>query len=233
MRVDVYQVGVLVLLLASCSPQPHLSDLFDPIHLKTRQRLDFIESAPIVVVGRVRSVPSIGGVRSAARLPEMKIELTRISIDVENVLTGEVSGSELEFYYFVFSARNHRDLGVPAYFPVLGERRVFFLKSEAGVIRSVGDVTNCTLRVASGSHIGFKRPANSSLGQTISLILLTPGEKCDAEVFRAQIAQAFFIATALSTESYALSLLEKLLRDNNEAVRNEAARILASLQPPH
>jgi hypothetical protein len=65
------------------------------------------------------------------------------------VIKGDVS-SPMEFPYFRFSPESDLDLGVPRYIPIVGNRRIYFLKPSNNGYRSVGDVTDYTLTIGSG-----------------------------------------------------------------------------------
>ena len=87
--------------------------------------------------------------------PRIKTQLTRLKIDVEQVIKGDAP-NPLEFYYFTYSQENDISLGVPRYIPMVGNRRIYFLKLTDKGYRSVGDVTNYTLTIASGHQVhGF------------------------------------------------------------------------------
>jgi hypothetical protein len=86
---------------------------------------------------------------------------------------------DLEFYFFAFSPDNQVDLGIPRYVPEVGQRRVYFLSPWENTFRSVGDVTDYSLPVRTGSP--SRQSCNDQEpGCCIAEVLLTP--KPDAEI---------------------------------------------------
>lgn len=223
-------VAMFAVLTTSCRSGPNLSDHFYPDDSTQRPPLQSMLKAPIVAVGSVLAVRTVGGVRRSARIPEMRIELLELMVRVENVLRGSISTPTVKVYYFMFSAHNQRLFGVCVYTPVLQERLVLFLKEESGVIRSVGDVNDYTLRVYSGSHEGLEPPVGASLGEAISWVLLTPGKDLQPKSFVTYLGPAFSVSADLCSESCALTLLRPLLESENVSVRDRAGEIIASLR---
>jgi hypothetical protein len=221
---------IIVALSASCGGGPHLVDVFDRDDIKERPACHAMLRAPIAVVGRVLSVHQIGGVRSSSSTPAIKVELVRVRVAVENVLKGRVTHPEIDFFYFRYSAYTRIDIGVFAYQPQRGDHRVFFLREENGIFRAVKDVTDYTLQVHSGSHQGTAPPPGSSLREGVGWVLLTPGRGMKDAVFAEYLNTAFHDAVLMSSDTYALNLLNPLLKSDSAAIRTEAESIVASVK---
>lgn len=222
----VASLGAMLLVSYACGPK--IEDRFNPEDTHFHPPLRTMRSASLVVVGRVTSVQPVGGVRNATRAPELRIRLARVTLAVENVLRGSRSDATLTFYYYAFSA--YRGTSLPfhlyLYRPERDIRRIFFLKEEDGIVRSVGDVIDYTIPVWSGSHEGLTPP--SQLCQAISWILLTPGKGAQVDTFAEHLYGGLSVAIGFDCEPYALAQLEALLTSDNTLVRTEARDIVTA-----
>lgn len=210
-----------------CLPSVDLPDLFRVADFQDPPgvRLNYIRSAPVVAVGTVTAAKPIGKERRASQDNRIMIQLTRISLRVENVLRGRVDEGDVDFYYYTFAAHNKMDLGVAHYLPVKGERRVFFLKPFNSSYRSVGDVTDYTIPVLSGQH-NSDICRSDSFGECLAKILLTPGTGYNYESFAATLRKSAYIAEMASSKGFAYQLLQDLARNQNETISIRAASIL-------
>jgi hypothetical protein len=80
-----------------------------------------------------------------------------------------------------------------------GQRRVFCLLRDAGVLRSVTEFRDDGIVVLSGAHTRYQRDRKSSGGQAIADILLTPGDGFDPDVFAHYLPDAALHARYFST----------------------------------
>ena len=223
---------VTTALSVTCCNGPNLTDNFVPGDVKERPLISAMQVAPIAVVGRVVSVRQIGGVRSSASDPPLKVELVRVRLAVENVLKGPGVGRQIDVYYFQYSAYTRVFRNVFLYRPRPGDYRIFFLREEAGVFRAIKDVSDFTLEVYSGSHQNAMLPPGSP-GQAIAWVLLTPGEGIRQDVFAKFLYESFGEAAAMSSEEHALGLLGPLLRNDDEATRKAAAEMVTMMKASH
>src|SRR5580700_7128687 len=92
------------------------------------QRLRFEVGAPIIVLGRVLELSNIGLPQRSQGDPRILVQLTRLTIDVEEVIKGAIRTNPTEFDLFTYSSENQIDLGVPRYIPMVGQRRIYFLR---------------------------------------------------------------------------------------------------------
>ncbi len=233
---------VILCLLVGCAGSLTCPpDQFDPAGLNQPVPITVLAEAPLVIVAKVTEVRGIGPRRRAARLPSVLIDCTEITAEVENVLKGDLSAHTVTFYYYIFSEYNGRDLGALIYVPVLGERRMFFITRDAGALRSIGDVRDYTLGVASGYHDSSS--LNSlPFGQKVATILLTPGQGYSDENFALQVVEGAYISDQFTSPEYTDRLLEALRDGKDRQVRfvaNEELvgralarrRVLSSPQP--
>lgn len=224
--------GIAVAGSVGCRHAADLQDQFrkSDYHLPFDERLRLEESAPIIVIGHVAEVNDVGQPRRSPGDPRIKTQLTRIKIDVEEVIKGDVRSNPMEFYYFTFSpAASELDLGVPRYLPDVGQRRIYFLKPSNGIYRSVGDVTDYTLRVSSGSHKkGFCK--GKSPGCCIAETLLVPQQDLDTKWFVADLIQAEYAAGVLCSQRAARDLMQKLAQSLDKEIADGARQVISGTQ---
>jgi hypothetical protein len=224
----------LLAALIGCAQQLDLADQFRraDLHQPFEQRLRSELTAPLIVLGRVVSSNEVGAPRPSAGASVIKVQLTRIRIVVEEVVKGTVADNAIDFYYFVYSPdASAVDLGVPRYLPAVNQHRLFFLKKVRGVYRSVGDVTDYTLRVSSGTfHRGFcqgKLP-----GCCIAEILLSPQEDVNADLFVSDLVNAEYCARVLCTPQTARNLLQQLANGSVERIAARAREVISGTRWP-
>jgi hypothetical protein len=156
----------------------------------------------------------------------VKTQQTQIRIEVEQVLKGAIRGNYLEFSYFTYSPTNVTDLGVPSYIPDVGQRRIYFLKYVDNLYRSIGDVTDYTLRVSSGLHAreycGGEQP-----GCCLAELLLIPTViEFNQERFKADLTQSAYVAHVLCSQKDR-GLLEELTKSSDQQLAARAREIIA------
>jgi hypothetical protein len=102
------------------------------------------------------------------------MQLHRATVHVENVLKGAIDKPTISVYYFAFA-------GVydgPMPLSLAGEpsRRVFWLRRDRGLYRTVCDGRNCTVDIMSGAHRAYKPDPGESSDQILIDLILTRGE---------------------------------------------------------
>jgi hypothetical protein len=209
--------------LVGCAPAVELRDTFQATdyRLSFEQRLRFEASAPTIVVGRVLEVNNIGRPKRSAGDLRIKTQLAEIKISIEVVIKGGARESTINFYYFVYSSESDVDLGVPRYLPEIGQRRIYFLRRQGGIYRSIGDVLDYTLQVRSGLHRNTlcreKQP-----GCCIAELLLVPGEDLDVPSFVAGLITAKAEASFLCSDTQTRSLLRELTQQPDQRISDRA-----------
>jgi hypothetical protein len=143
--------------------------------------LDFQKLAPVLVVASVEENRVIHKHVEAVRCPGVFLDLHSIKCLRENVLRGTVGGPEFTFYYFA-DGRYYDAVPNPLHKKLfqaeVGRRYLFFLTVEKGLLRSVGDVGDYSIEIATGAHsAGSLR--NSDLGWSVAELLLRPGDGPD------------------------------------------------------
>jgi hypothetical protein len=155
------------------------------------------------------------------------VQLTQVSLHVEQVIKGAGIGERLEFFYYTFSQESQADLGIRWYTPVIGQRRIYFLRASDGYYRSVADVVDYTLRVLSGAH-SRDFCSGKPVGCCIAETLLVPGEGADPELFAVRLGETASIADVFCSRATSLGLVEKLRHYPDPRVAQQADSILAA-----
>jgi hypothetical protein len=193
------------------------------------QRLRFEVGAPIIVLGRVLELSNIGLPQRSQGDPRILVQLTRLTIDVEEVIKGAIRTNPTEFDLFTYSSENQIDLGVPRYIPMVGQRRIYFLRPSQNTYRSVGDVTKYNLVVPSGTHErGFCKGKNP--GCCIAEMLLVPGQGIDVGAFVANVYEAEYTASTLCSPAAAERLVTQLSQNPNKQISDGAQALLEALR---
>ncbi len=191
---------ILVLLFAassllniSCERIPELVD-----YQNGGYRVD-LESAPVIVVGTIAGHACLGQPHRSHWHPDQSMQLCRVTVRLENVLRGKVSGTVVPIYYLIGTRQmGHARMGMVGRGGhwQIGDRAIFFLQWDSGVLRTVYDTwAAATPPVLSGSHANYKPMPGESISHQIIDILLDRGQGCG----EGQWAQAILGSTARAT----------------------------------
>jgi len=217
--------------MAACSHPAQLRDQWQASErrLSFEKWLQRASAAPLIVLGRVLSVDKIGQPQRSQGDAQVKTELTRIRIDVEQEIKGVIPANPMEFYFFELSEESDVGAGVPAYMPVAGQRRIYFLRAEAGRYRSVGDVARFNLEVWNGTHEpGFCR--GMSPGRCVSELLLAPAGITNVEAFVSGLWPSAYASAILSSPENTKELLDKLGKYPDARIAKGASETLQMLE---
>ncbi|MBL0159306.1 MAG: hypothetical protein IPP47_19670 [Bryobacterales bacterium] len=236
--------GAVVVVLCGCGNQrPH--DFYDFDFGKPVDYPQLIFRSSTILVGTVRSVVCIQNGVPARRQPELLLDQMRVSLDVENVLRGNVRQSRLEFDFFTYSLSNKGGYTGPGRYRVeAGERRIFFLTWDDGVYRSAADVRgDYSLRVWSGLHRNFVRSEppdeenffhsdSAGVGNDIATILLQLGEDYSREAMIGWLEMQQYVASVVSGRVRTAGLLRQLAANSAELELSAAACLILAGQFP-
>ena len=161
-------------LYLGCQQAPKLTDYRFPLGM-TDYRAS-VESAPIVIVGTIAEDRPAASPSKSHWEAQVEFQLHRLQLHVENVLRGGLKpDTTVPIYYFMF----HSTIDGPP--PLghwkLGDRRIFYIRRDAGVLRLACDGWNyCTIPVVTGAHPGFKPNLREPLDAALAEIFLTKGK---------------------------------------------------------
>ena len=217
--------AIALMFACGCGPNPGIQERLrqSDYQMPYAERLRFDSSAPLVVLGRVLSVTNVGRPHPSHVDPLIEVQLTRIWIDIEEVIKGNAETGPAAFYYYAVSST--KELIPPhIYLPVVGGHRIFFLDRVGATLRSVGDVFDHTLRVFTGTHPqGFCRSKEPRC--CIADILLTPGRDFDRKWFPIFLGDAYYAAGVLCCKGVATRLLYALALNSDQGVATAARDI--------
>jgi hypothetical protein len=201
-------------------------------------------SSPIIIVCNVTSNIPLGPPIDAALHPGYKVELHRVSCEIELPERGPFAqGATVGFFYY-------SDSGLPSAAPDAfdgyykrnllfaaesGRRYIFFLTGHGDRLRTIGDVGPFSVEVSSGRHTSMRMMANEesdiralSPEDTLVDVLLVPGEGFSAETFSRNLPKASRAAEQLGGRLRVVRRLRQLLK-RPSPVGRAACEALAEL----
>jgi hypothetical protein len=200
MRMQVLVVVTVGLSLASCHSSPNL---------QTRLTVpssyhELIDGAPIVIVGKVIAVKVVGPEVRSRDEHRYPLRLRHVIVQVENTLKGTADAGA--FYRYDWSP-DHAMVG-PWGIVGPGERCVFSLVKEDGVLRSTMDLYPSHIEIRSGKHANYSPAAGQNARESIAELLLTPGDDVHPEAF----AQSLLIASGRSIDLVGGEVTSRLMK---------------------
>jgi hypothetical protein len=229
LRTHISAVLVLAIVTTSCGSGV-LLDSFDPLqYRRTAKELRDTElDAPLIVQGSVIEALEEGRPLPSRKDPFTLTQRMRIRLRVEQVIRGSAP-NEVDFYYFTYSRWNLRGRGPGTYKPRQGERRIYFLRDQNGILRSIGDVTDFTLPVWTGVRASGYCDGKA-VGCCIADLLLRPsGEDFSPEAFSSNLLISFDDADEFCSREFAVDLLGQLTAYPNSTISKSAQSLLDGL----
>lgn len=219
-------ICLTALAVAKCQERPALVDrlgtLVDEIPSGPCGYRGGILFAPIVVVGVVEENRVVAEHIEAAQYPGLFLDLHAVRVKRENSLRGGLRDPALTFYYFaqgIYPDSRANPRHKQLFEAVPGSRYLFFLIRDRGVLRSIGDVGNYSIRVATGTHpaIQGRDPSeegpdieNIRLGRQMTEVLLTPGPGTDFEAMAGRLSTQACFAQGWISRLLVARILRKL-----------------------
>lgn len=216
---------VVALSFASCQPSAKLQ--IRPISAPTYRELTY--RSFIVLVGSVTAVHVVGPEVKTGDKHKYPLRLQRITVQVENVLKGRPKAGKIAFYRYGWSP--DQPMVGPWGNVVPGERNVFFLDQEGGVLRATADLYPSHIEVLSGRHPGYKPRVGQSTEESIAEILLTPGEDVHPAAFSQGLRTASAIAIELVGPPGTLRIMGPLLTSKEAVLRQQACSVMTERFP--
>lgn len=142
------------------------------------------DDVPVIIVGQIIEHVDMGPPYPSRLDPRLTIQLRKVTVQVENVLRGDVRGKVVPVYYFNSNSSGPVHMGMLGHGGHwhVGDRIVWFLTWESGVLRTVLDTwADSTVTVLTGPHPDYKSKPNESYADQVIDILLDAGQRCDTE----------------------------------------------------
>jgi hypothetical protein len=172
-------IGIALLccfLFAGCQPRYEFQDT--PFAETVSEAEHARASAPIVIVGVITGDKPVGETRKSHWDPKMYVRLHKVTVDVENVLRGNLQTGNHDVYEFYIASTytGPPTLGSPfrKYRGVY--RTMMYLRREGGLLRTVCDgINRCVYEVGSGARLGYRPDPHQPLEAAVAYIFLTKG----------------------------------------------------------
>jgi hypothetical protein len=182
--------------------------------------------APLVVVA-INSDTLVRGPVPSRQNPALLLQLRQVHVRVENVLRGNARKGAMTIYYFAWNNYTGGNRPLGAWTP--GDRGIFWLREDAGVLRTACDARDCTMPVYSGTHPRYQADHRKPLGYALADIWFTRGEGAsDADLAR----QVDWGYPSTVPETYVTEKLQHLAATESELVRASACTQLSYLRKP-
>ncbi len=182
-------------------------------------------SAPIIIVGILRSDTLVRGPVPTHSNPKSPLQLRKLEVQVENVLKGGPIPKLSTIYYFAWAGAfdGVRPLGLWN----IGERRILRLRKDSGVLRTTCDGSDyCTGSVESGAHPSYRPDSQKSADYALADLLLTRGEGQVNDMGFASEINSAPMGDDEALEIYVIEKLGHLALTEHGDVKSSACKLL-------
>ena len=189
-----------------------------------------VQRSSVIIIGTVSSVGFTGRLAETPDERKRVVGLIKAEVLVENVLRGEVPQKRLTFFYY-YPAEG---FSLPSVNIIeLHQRAIFFLRRDDGAFRSVNDVYESCIHLATGSHPELKVGHQKTVEQAITEACILPGSKGDLnrQNWPYLIEHGAHVGEELIGSLRTVELLNSLLNYPDYRVRAESCLAVANLSP--
>lgn len=212
-------LAVFVVLSGACA---HVPDLEPHIaHIEIEEQID---QASVIAVGVIEEEYLV---RNLTDADGTKIGLYAVNVQLEGILKGQLDKGQAEaghltfYYYQAYGAWN----GPSPNFIVPGERDIFYLIQDQGVLRATNDVFLSHTPIWSGKH-PVSPVSDDQLQEAVARLLILPGAEPRARYLDLVRGNAA-LAMGLVGDSEVREMLRGLLDYPDGAIRARACLNLA------
>lgn len=178
-----------------------------------------IDKSSLVIVGRIKEIVPFGESRHTNR--GQVVQPWRITVDVELVVSGRSPGNSVEYYLYNTASSVSFQNGTLERLKE-GERRIFLLRSEGPILRSVTDLYASSLPFPRSRVPRLPGRAIGTVHERIARLLLTQDPDESAREFAESLDFASRRAIELVSHQSVSRLLAPLLRSRSAEVRSAA-----------
>jgi len=150
-----------------------------------------------------------------------------VDVRVENVLRGNAREGATTIYYFTWNTYTGGNRPPGAWTP--GDRRIFWLREDAGILRTACDARDCTMPVYSGAHPHYQADQHQPLGYALADIWFTRGQDAIDADFAKQVEWGY---PSTVPEAYVVENMRRLAATESALVRTAACTQLSYLRQP-
>jgi hypothetical protein len=178
--------------------------------------------APLVAVAVITSDTLVRGPVHSHWNANLLLQLRKVRVRVENVLRGKFDSDSMTIYYFAWYRWTGGNRPLGGWKP--GDRRIFWIREDSGVLRAACDGPDCTMPVYSGAHPHYKPDQSKPLGYALADIWFTRGAGTSDTEFVRQIDWGW---PSTVPEDYLVEKLQQLAATEVPPVRAAACRQLS------
>jgi hypothetical protein len=180
------------------------------------------DSGSLLILGVAEGDEKIGRPVSSS-LFQTELQLHRVTVQIENVLRGNIPEHNITLYYFAFE---HLNTGhPPLIFGKAPSRRLISVRKDGAVYRTAIDGWNCAPRVVTGAHPGYTPGPNASLAEIDIDLNMNRGDgPVDDEQFAIEIET---LTHSGGDEALYAARLRHLVLTESGKVKSTACRELA------
>jgi hypothetical protein len=183
----------------------------------------FWSHAPHVLILQVQKVeyrgPGIQVSPPTSDIGGLNMNLLEVTARVENVISGKALPNTIKFYCFADTGR----FVAYGYRFNPGSRHIVFLREDAGVLRTMVDLSQMQVELLTGFH---EQAVVRSQKNSIAYVLFTPGKGTDVVRFSDTLGSHLNEEYWLTPTSYLLSLIHRLQSYPDTRIRRAACRVL-------
>jgi hypothetical protein len=161
---------------------------------------------------------------------KLAVHLVEVKGEVENALQGELVPGPVRFYFFTNTLVADVGYTTPLLWFQPGCRYAVFLRDDGGVLRTMADLTDPSIRIQSGRHDGYSTapedPTRRDPGAAIAALALTPNADHD-KGFAVGIEETYDRLLLIVSPGQLAPPLRRLLAHPDQEVREHACLVLS------
>jgi hypothetical protein len=206
-RLTSISLVLFVAILSSCSAVDHV-----PIRLHNWDEPDLVKNANLIVLAtthRVEWEPVAIKVQWNLQPGVRSARLVRLDLQVEQVIRGTLKDVKIPVGYWAADVFTNASA---LHLPFTNERDIHYLTDDHGIYRYVADIVRSQTEVFSGAHNRATTSTDDTDQLRIAKVLLTPGERINAELFARNLATSTIRSLELVGFMRTLPLLRNLLQ---------------------
>lgn len=188
--------------------------------------------SPIIVAGTIVDVAPAGSATDFEFLgSHLSLRLRRITVDVEKAIEGDLSPGRIEVLMFLYEfetkGRGYA-IGPNPFYPVVGQRKIMFLRRENGLLRSWSDVYSMDIELFGGKLQGLVFEQSDTAGDRILRTFLTANADADSGRLAGEITKKLGALIGFGSPKKTVALLRRLTAKGGDLrLRHSACLALA------
>ena len=227
----------LVILCAACNRVPPVEEYPGLAGTLLQDSID--KKGLLIAVASIEGCYAIGPPHTSRWDGNSPMQLFKLKLLIENSLQGELQTGEADVFFYL----NLRVSTGPARLGVngcggyggdwrIGDRKMFLLLRDGGLLRTVCDTFNtCVRPILTGKHPDLEPTASRPVDQVIVDFFLTRGAGCCTDQQLLDVIEQSGPAFLVS-RNYAVHKMQDLAEHETGLVRERACMVLANYEHP-